>query len=115
MRLTGPFLAIWLVLGLWTSASAEPFIEAANFLHGVWQGDNYVLRVDAARAQAGVDAARPFQWSRFLVKEVTDTEIVFSVGAEIFEARLNDDAIILTSTTFRGERAMHREDSVTAP
>jgi len=109
VRLTGLFLACGLLFGLWTSALAEPFIEAANYLSGVWQGDGYTLRVDASRAQASVDGARPFAWSRFLVKEVDGDEIVFSVGAEIFEARVNDLGIVLTSTVFRGERNLQRE------
>lgn len=91
-------------------AAASPFLEAATYLDGVWEGDGYVLRVDAARAQASVDPDRPFNWSRFLVKEVTDDEIVFTIGAELFEARLASESIILRSTSFRGERVMWRDD-----
>lgn len=109
MRMSGAFLAVALLAVAWVPALASPFTDAANYLHGIWQGDGYVLRVDAARAQASVDAGRPFQWTRFLVKEVTGQEIVFSVGADIFEARVDDDTIVLTSTGFRGERTLRRE------
>jgi hypothetical protein len=114
-----PFARALLVLAFLAAmripAAASPFLDAATYLNGVWQGDNYVLRVDAARAQASIDPDRPFNWSRFLVKEVTDDEIVFTVGAELFAARLASESIVLTSTSFRGERVMWREGAAEAP
>jgi hypothetical protein len=74
----------------------------------VAQGD-FVLRVDAGRAQASVDAVRPFEWEHFLIKEVTPDEIVFAIGAELFEARLGADILTLTGTSFRGARVLMRE------
>ena len=68
----------------------SPFSEAAARLDGDWRGSDFVLRVDARRAQASVDPTRPFEWKRFVVKEVTSEDIVFAVGAELFEARLAD-------------------------
>ena len=60
------------------------------------------------RAQASVDAGRPFAWEHFLVKEVTPTEVVFSIGAELYEARIEDDTLTLTGTSFRGTRVLFR-------
>jgi hypothetical protein len=101
------------LLGLAMSAPAahalSPFDEAARRLDGVWRGDGYALKVDARRAQANIDPEKPFQWQRFEVKEVGDGEIVFSVGAEIFEAKLAGDELELTSTAFRGERLLERQ------
>jgi hypothetical protein len=42
------------------------------------------------------------------VKEVTDDEIVFSIGAELFEASVDADRLVLTGTSFRGEAEMVR-------
>lgn len=102
-------LALFLALHAPASATDSLFVEAADFLNGVWIGNGSVLRVDAARAQASADPARPFLWDRFIVKEVTNDEIVFAIGAELFEARIDDDTIAVTSTSFRGERVMFRE------
>lgn len=109
MRIGAAFLGLALLLEASQAAvAASPFADAATYLNGVWEGDGFVLRVDAARAQASIDPERPFHWTRFLVKEVTDDEIVFTIGAELFEARVADDALVLTSTIFRGERVIHR-------
>ena len=45
----------------------------------------------------------------FLIKEVTADEIVFSVGAELFEAKLDADTLTLKSTSFRGPRVLFRD------
>ena len=112
MRITRLLASLVFFAATLAPAAASPFVEAAIYLDGVWTGDGFVLRVDAARAQASVDAERPFNWTRFLVKEVTPEEIVFTVGAELFEARVaDDDAIVLTSTSFRGELTITREDA----
>ena len=72
--------------------------------------DDFVLRVDAKRAQASIDPDRPFEWQRFLVKEVSEDEIVFTIGAELFEAKLVEaDTLILTGTNFRGARVLFRD------
>jgi len=89
-------------------AAASPFIDAATELDGEWRGEGFVLKVDSRRAQASLDPARPFQWQRFLVREVTDDEVVFAVGAELYEARIDAGALTLTGTTFRGERILRR-------
>jgi hypothetical protein len=90
------------------ASAASPFSEAADRLDGVWRGADFVLRVDARRAQASVDAARPFEWERFLIKEVGEGEIVFSIGAELFEAKVEANMLTLTSTAFRGARVLMR-------
>jgi hypothetical protein len=88
---------------------ATSFSEAAQRLDGEWRGTDFVLRVDAKRAQASVDIARPFEWERFLIKDVTEGEITFSVGAELFEAKLAEGTLTLTGTSFRGPRVLLRE------
>jgi|SRR6185295_18380736 hypothetical protein len=89
--------------------AGTPFSEAATELDGDWRGADFVLRVDARRAQASIDAARPFKWEQFLIKDVSDGEIVFAVGSELFEAKLNTDILTLTGTSFRGARVLFRE------
>jgi hypothetical protein len=100
------------LFGLLLCASAahalSPVEEAARRLDGVWRGDGFALKVDARRAQANIHPEKPFQWQRFEVKEVDDDEVVFSIGAELFEAKLAGDDLELSSTMFRGERLLKR-------
>jgi hypothetical protein len=91
------------------AAAVSSFSEAARRLDGEWRGSDFVLRVDARRAQASIDAKRPFEWEHFLVKDVTESEIVFTVGAELFEAKVGADVLTLTGTSFRGARVLFRE------
>jgi hypothetical protein len=97
-----------LLFGAPGALAASPFGEAAERLNGEWRSSDFVLRVDAKRAQASTASDRPFQWQRFLVKEVTGNEIVFTVGTELFEAVLDADTLVLTGTDFRGERVLFR-------
>ena len=108
MRLRIALLIFALLAGLLQPALGSPFVDAAKRLDGGWQGDDYMLRIDAQRAQASIDPNRPFQWQRFLVKSVEGDKIVFAVGPELFEAKLESDSLVLTSTSFRGERTLHR-------
>ena len=108
MRLAPALLAFALICGALSPAWASPFVDAAKRLEGGWEGDSFVLRVDAQRAQASIDPARPFAWQRFLVKAVDGNKVTFAVGAEVFEARIDADSLVLTSTSFRGERKLHR-------
>lgn len=94
------------------AVAATPFSEAAQRLDGEWRGADFVLRVDAKRAQASVDIARPFEWERFLIKDVSEGEITFSVGAELFEAKLAEGTLTLTGTSFRGPRVLFRETAL---
>ena len=94
------------------AAAATLFSEAAQRLNGEWRGPDFVLRVDAKRAQASVDIARPFEWERFLIKDVSEGEITFSVGAELFEAKLAEGTLTLTGTSFRGPRVLLRETTL---
>jgi len=87
---------------------ATSFSEAAQRLDGEWRGADFVLRVDAKRAQASTAHDRPFEWQRFLVKEVTDGGVVFTIGTELFEAIMEADTLVLTGTNFRGERVLFR-------
>lgn len=100
-----------LILGAQSSGASE-FFDAAKRLDGEWRGGSFVLKVDAGRAQASVDPARPFEWENFLVKEVSGEAIVFAVGAELYEAKLDADTLTLTGTTFRGSRVLMRESSL---
>ena len=109
MHTRAALFAVYLAAAMHSTTAASPFSEAASRLDGDWRGTDFVLRVDARRAQASIDPARPFEWKRFVVKEVTNKDIVFSVGAELFEAKLDADVLTLTSTGFRGERVLVRE------
>jgi len=109
MHTRAALFAVYLAAVLHSTAAASPFSEAAARLDGDWRGSDFVLRVDARRAQASINPTRPFEWQRFVVKEVTNEDIVFSVGAELFEAKLDADVLTLTSTGFRGERVLVRE------
>lgn len=97
------------LLGLPSVAASTPFSDAASALDGVWRGNDFVLRVDARRAQASIDPAHPFAWERFLIKEVTPDEIVFTVGPELYEAEIADDTLTLKGTSFRGARVLFRD------
>jgi hypothetical protein len=107
LLLSGLLLAASSVPGV-----ASPFSEAAERLDGEWRGTDYVLRVDAKRAQASINPALPFEWRRFEVKELRGLEIVFSIGAELYEATIEDEILVLTSTSFRGERILFRGDGL---
>jgi len=102
-------LALVLLAGAFSPASAATYSEVAKRLDGEWHGDTFVLRIDARRAQASTASDRPFEWQRFLIKEVRDDEVVFTIGAELFEAVVRDDALTLTGTSFRGARVLFRD------
>lgn len=91
------------------AAIASPFGEAADRLNGEWRGADFVLKVDSRRAQASLDLKRPFHWERFLIKEVANDEVVFTVGAELFEATIDANILVLTGTSFRGQRLLFRD------
>jgi hypothetical protein len=103
------FIVLAMLAGSLPGASAATYAEAAQMLDGQWTGDAFVLRVDAKRAQASVALDRPFEWQRFLIKEVRDGEVVFTIGAELFEATVGADMLTLTGTSFRGARVLFRD------
>lgn len=104
-------LVTLMLLGGASAAVAAPsFNEAARLLDGKWRGEAFVLRVDAKRAQASTAPDRPFEWRRFLVKQVRDNAVVFSIGADIYEATIEADSLTLTGTSFRGAQVLVRED-----
>ena len=105
------FVGSWVFLSPVAAATASPFLDAAEFLNGDWRGDDFVLRVDSHRAQASVDPKRPFEWDRFVIREVTEDEVIFVIGSELFEAELRDNSIVLTGTSFQGERVLEREEA----
>lgn len=109
MQLRAFILAIALFSAAGFPAHASPFSDAADLLNGEWRGADFVLKVDAKRAQASIDPTRPFAWERFLIKEVSGGQIVFAVGAELFEAKLDADTLTLTGTSFRGPRVLLRD------
>lgn len=97
-----------MILGQSGAWAASLFSDAADRLNGEWRSNDFVLRVDAKRAQASTAIDRPFEWQRFVVREVTGNEIVFAIGSEIFEAVIDADTLVLTGTDFRGERVLFR-------
>ena len=88
--------------------AASVLWDAAQRLDGRWENDIYMLRIDSARAQASVDPRKPFEWQRFLVKAVAGDTVIFTIGSELFEATLQSEELVLTSTSFRGERLLQR-------
>ena len=108
MRLAALALTLGAIFAGPASSADSPFLQAAEQLDGMWQGQDFALRVDSDRAQANVDQDQPFRWQRFLVKGVTGGTVVFTVGSELFEAVLQADRLTLTSTSFRGERVLER-------
>jgi hypothetical protein len=109
MQLRALILAVLVFSAALSPARASPFSDAADLLNGDWRGADFVLKVDAKRAQASIDPTRPFTWERFLIKEVSGGQIVFAVGAELFEAKLDADMLTLTGTSFRGPRVLLRD------
>ena len=90
------------------ASAAQSLAEAARLLNGEWHGESFVLRIDADRAQASFAPERPFEWQRFIVKAYGEEEIVFSIGAELFQATVGEDTLTLTGTSFRGARVLFR-------
>jgi hypothetical protein len=116
MRVRDGVLLLALLAGFSPAASAISFEEATAELDGAWRGDDFFLRVDAERAQASVDPERPFQWQRFLVKEVAGWKVTFMIGSELFQAIIGPDGLLVTSTSFRGSRLLRRAaDSAAGP
>jgi hypothetical protein len=83
--------------------------DVSRDLHGRWEGDGLRIQIDAARSQAQMRADRPFQWDRFMVKDVTEGDLAFSVGAELFEAVIDGDEMTVAATSFRGTRRLRRQ------
>jgi hypothetical protein len=93
-----------------TSLDTAPDVrEITHLVDGKWNGDGFALKVDSARAQANVDPTLPYQWDRYEIKSVSDGRMIFSIGAELYEAWVSPRSISLSSTSFRGERRLNRE------
>jgi hypothetical protein len=118
--MTGPTIAeakmhlriALLILALLTGSSvfaASRYEDAAQRLNGEWRGAELVLRIDAERAQASMTPDRPFEWRRFIIKDIRQDEIIFSIGAELYEAKIDADTLTLTGTAFRGARVLFRD------
>jgi len=90
--------------------SDAELIDVAENLQGTWQDSNYTLRVDVNRAQANVGGPL-FDWQGFRVREVSGDEIVFAVGWQIYTAKISNSSLVLTSTSFRGEKTLTRAPS----
>ena len=104
-----------LILALLAGSSvfaASRYEDAAQRLDGEWRGADLVLRIDAERAQASMTPDRPFEWRRFIIKDIRPDEIVFSIGAELYEAKVDADTLTLTGTSFRGARVLFRDDDL---
>jgi hypothetical protein len=91
------------------AGSPEEAADILGNLDGWWENGADILRIDLVRAQANTDPERPFEWDRFLVKELSDGEIVFSIGADLYQAEIDGDALVLSGTSFRGERTLFRQ------
>ena len=117
-RIMAPRFAFILpvALALGSAAFASPFREAGDRLDGEWRGgEGFVLEVGSDRAQASLDPNRPFQWQRFIIKEVTEDEVVFTIGNELFQAKVEPEALRLSGTGFRGEKLLRRAADATLP
>ena len=101
-------LALAFSAGVGASAAAT-FADAARLLDGAWHGDAFVLRIDAERAQASLATDRPFEWERFIIKDIQGDAVIFAIGAELFEAKIGAETLTLTSTSFRGARVLFRD------
>ncbi len=109
-------VALSLFLTLASAAAASPFGEAADRLDGEWQGDDgFVLKIDSDRAQASVDPNRPFHWQRFIIREVTEDDVVFAIGNELFQAKVEPESLRLSGSGFRGEKLLRRARDATLP
>lgn len=108
MTIRAALLSVALLALCAPAGAAQSLAEAARLLNGAWHGDSFVLRIDAERAQASFAPERPFEWQRFIVKSVGAEEIVFSIGAELFQATIGEDTLTLTGTSFRGARVLFR-------
>jgi hypothetical protein len=82
--------------------------NVASLLGGTWRNPGYVLRVDAARAQANVDPASPFRWQRFKIRKMSGNQITFTVGVQVYVAQVTKTSLVLSSTGFRGEETLSR-------
>lgn len=109
MRVRIAVLILALLAGSGICRAASTYAEAGRLLDGEWSNETFVLRIDAARAQASMSPERPFEWKRFLIKEASGNEVVFTIGAELFEAVVEAGSLTLTGTTFRGERVLFRD------
>ena len=78
-------------------------------IEGTWRGDSYLLRVDSQRSQANTKPTEPFEWKRFVIRRISESAVDFAVGTDIFEAKFADSHVVLSSTSFRGERTLTRE------
>jgi hypothetical protein len=52
---------------------------------------------------------RPFEWKRFVIRDARGSEVIFAIGAELYEATVAGDSLTLTGTSFRGELVLFRE------
>jgi hypothetical protein len=105
-------LILAFLAGSGMSTAASTYAEAGRLLDGEWRSEAFVLRIDADRAQASMTPARPFEWQRFLIKDAYGNHVVFSIGAELFEATVEADTLTLTGTSFRGERVLLRNSDM---
>jgi hypothetical protein len=116
--IAGPKLHVriaFLILALLAGSSAfaaSRYADAAQRLNGEWRGAEVVLRIDAERAQASMTPDRPFEWRRFIIKDIRPDEIVFAIGAELYEAKIDADTLTLTGTTIRGAKVLFRDDGL---
>lgn len=106
LRIALIFLTLFVGTG---AAAASTFADASRLLDGEWSNDTVVLRIDAERAQASMTPDRPFEWKRFVIRDAQGNEVIFAIGAELYEATVAGDSLTLTGTSFRGKRVLFRE------
>lgn len=83
--------------------------KAMGLLDGKWSGDGFVLDIDGVRAQAHVDPRRPYQWDRYALITVLDGALIFNVGPDVYRASIQEKSLVLSSTSFRGERRLDQQ------
>jgi hypothetical protein len=82
--------------------------SVAEGLDGYWENSGLSLRIDPKRAQAKYDAERPLEWKRFLIRAVEGEGVIFAIGSDVYQAQIEPDRLVLTSTLFRGEQVLYR-------
>lgn len=95
-----------------SACAASRYADAAQRLDGEWRGAEVVLKIDAERAQASMTPDRPFEWRRFIIKDIRADEIVFAIGSDLYEAKVDADTLTLTGTAFRGAKVLFRDDGL---
>ena len=96
-------------------AAAHASAQILPALEGEWRGEELSLAIDQRRGQARLDLGRPFHWERFILKEVDGERIVFTIGARLFAATLDDDSLSVEAPGYGGPQLLRRVPADAAP